>query len=179
MSFLNTKHQTPNTLTVTRTPSLIVNGKEYPCVIGKHGFAEPGEKREGDNKTPIGTFPLRFVCYRPDRFSAPATGLPLFQIEQNAGWCDDPADPHYNQPVILPYAASHEKMWREDHCYDLLVVIGYNDAPAIPGKGSAIFIHCEHDDARPTAGCVALKKNDLAQLLPLLNAETLICLGEP
>ena len=163
---------------VTRTPSLIIGGKEYPCVIGKNGFAEAGEKREGDNKTPVGTFPLREVYYRADRIPKPNCALPVREITKDLGWCDDPAHPEYNKPVTLPFSASHEEMWRDDHCYDLVVIIGYNDAPAIPGNGSAIFIHCEHDDGRPTAGCVALSQKQLVKILPLLSAQTMLTLGE-
>jgi L,D-peptidoglycan transpeptidase YkuD (ErfK/YbiS/YcfS/YnhG family) len=61
-------------------------------------------------------------------------------------------------------------MWREDHLYDLLVVLGYNDDPVVPGKGSAIFLHLAKPGYLPTQGCVALVYEDLlaaiAQLRP-------------
>ena len=96
---------------------------------------------EGDGITPIGAFPVREIFYRADRIARPDTRLPLRALEQNDGWCDAPDDPNYNRLVKLPYPASAEQMWREDHLYDLVVVLGYNDDPVVPGKGSAIFLH--------------------------------------
>ena len=84
---------------------------------------------------------------------------------REAGWCDDPADPFYNRPILTPYRASHEKLWREDHVYDLIVPLGYNDHPVIPGKGSAIFLHVARQDYAPTEGCVACALPDLLALL--------------
>ena len=94
------------------------------------------------------------------------------------GWCDAPDDPSYNRLVQLPYRASAEKMWREDHLYDVLAVIGYNDAPAVPGMGSAIFLHVarEGEDGKlmPTVGCVSLKLADLLQVLAACTPSTAI-----
>jgi len=108
---------------------------------------------------------MRQLLWRPDRIAAPATGLPAVELIPQAGWCDDPADPFYNRPILLPYAASHEKLWREDHLYDLIVELGYNDDPVIPGKGSAIFLHVAQPDYSPTEGCVACSLPDLLALL--------------
>ena len=130
------------------------------------------DKREGDAATPAGSFLLRACYYRPDRVTPPATALPLLALQPDDGWCDDPTHPLYNKPVKLPFAASHEILWREDHCYDLIIPLSYNDDPAISGKGSAIFLHLMHDDGSPTAGCVALRKHDLLALLPKLSPST-------
>jgi L,D-peptidoglycan transpeptidase YkuD (ErfK/YbiS/YcfS/YnhG family) len=147
-------------------------GKTYRCVIGKSGFS--ADKKEGDGATPLGVFALRECWYRADRLSAPASGLPLHVVEKDDGWCDDPQSPHYNIHVKLPFRGSHEMLWREDHAYDLIVPLGYNDEPVIPGRGSAIFLHLAQPDWRPTEGCVALAKSDLLELLPQLHTETRI-----
>lgn len=123
------------------------------------------EKTEGDGGTPVGMFPLRRVLYRPDRLDAPATGLPVEAIKPDQGWCDDPAHPDYNRPVSLPFAASHEKLWRDDGVYDVIVILGHNDDPPVPGKGSAIFMHVARPDYGPTEGCVALALEDLLDVL--------------
>ena len=81
------------------------------------------------------------------------------------GWCDDPADPAYNRPVILPYPASAEAMWREDEIYDIVVVLGHNDDPVESGMGSAIFLHLARPGYPPTQGCVAIARSDLEALL--------------
>ena len=81
------------------------------------------------------------------------------------GWCDTPGDPAYNQPIKHPYAASAERLWRDDHLYDLVVILGYNDEPAVAGAGSAIFLHLAQADYAPTQGCVALADKDLQALL--------------
>jgi L,D-peptidoglycan transpeptidase YkuD (ErfK/YbiS/YcfS/YnhG family) len=126
-------------------------------------------KREGDGATPAGSYPLISVLYRPDRLTAPTSHLPVRSISPDDGWVDDPADANYNRLVSLPYLASAEEMWREDNLYDALVVIGYNTDPVIPGAGSAIFLHIAAPDFAPTAGCVAVAKEVLLGLLPLLG----------
>jgi L,D-peptidoglycan transpeptidase YkuD (ErfK/YbiS/YcfS/YnhG family) len=124
-----------------------------------------GEKQEGDGATPAGDFVMRQVLYRPDRLAEPATRLPVQALEPDDGWCDAPDDPAYNRPVLLPYRASAETLWREDGIYDLIVVLGHNDDPVVPGRGSAIFLHLAREDFGPTAGCVALSCDDLLKIL--------------
>ncbi|MBI3547952.1 MAG: L,D-transpeptidase family protein [Elusimicrobia bacterium] len=139
------------------------------CAVGRSGVR--ADKREGDGATPAGEFSLRKVYYRPDRVAREdlATALPVEAIMPDDGWCDDPAAPEYNRPVKLPFKPSHEDLWLKSAVYDIVVVIGYNDEPPIPGKGSAIFLHVAHDDYRPTAGCVALSRRDLLQVLGRLR----------
>jgi L,D-peptidoglycan transpeptidase YkuD (ErfK/YbiS/YcfS/YnhG family) len=141
----------------------IWNGRRFRCALGPAGVRQ--DKREGDGATPAGRFPFRRVLYRADRLARPKTALPCAAIAREDGWCDDPASPAYNRPVTLPVAASHERLWREESVYDVIVVIGHNDDPVLPGRGSAVFLHVAHDDFRPTAGCVALARDDLLQLL--------------
>lgn len=142
---------------------LEAGGASYPCQVGRSGIT--ASKREGDGATPVGCFPLRLVYYRPDRLAPPSTRLPLRALTPQDGWCDDPAHPDYNRPVALPFAASHEALWRDDGVYDLIVVLGHNDDPPRPGLGSAIFLHLSREDGGPTAGCVALTLPDLLRVL--------------
>ncbi len=150
--------------------------KKYICAIGRNGFI--ANKKEGDGCTPIGKFPLREVYYRPDKLDKPTTIFECFPIDKTMGWCDDAAHPQYNQPVKLPFFASHEKLWRdEDACYDIIVVIGYNDNPIEPAKGSAIFMHIAKENYSPTEGCVALRLEDMLDLLANLQPCELLVLG--
>ena len=143
---------------------LEADGRRWRCALGRGGVRH--DKREGDGATPVGRFPMRRLLYRRDRFATPpATALPCAAIARDDGWCDDPADPDYNWPVRLPYPASHEHLWREDGLYDVVVVLGHNDDPPVPGLGSAIFLHVARPDYGPTEGCVALALNDLLDLL--------------
>lgn len=142
------------------------------CALGKGGPVP--DKQEGDGGTPLGDWPLRKLHYRADKGGAPLTGLPSQAIDRLDGWCDDPADPAYNRPVRLPYPASHETMWREDGLYDLVVELGYNDDPVVPGKGSAIFLHIARPDYAPTEGCVALAEPDLRRLLARCGVQTIL-----
>ena len=120
---------------------------------------------------------LRRILFRADRMARPKTALPASEIGPDDGWCDDPGDSCYNQPVRLPYASHHERLWREDSLYDLVVVLGHNDDPPRPGRGSAIFLHVAHEDYRATAGCVALAKNDLIDLLELISPASRLCVA--
>ncbi len=140
-------------------------GGQARCALGRSGVTPALAKREGDGASPLGLWPMRQVYYRPDRLERPATLLPVEALIPEAGWCDDPASPLYNRPVLLPFAPRHETLWREDHVYDLIVVLGYNDDPVIPGKGSAIFLHLAREDYSPTEGCVACARQDLLGLL--------------
>lgn len=152
---------------------LRVGNLRFPCALGRTGVS--AEKREGDGSTPLGTFPLRELRYRQDRVQAPATALPLIPVSPVDGWCDAPEDPAYNRPVRLPYPASAETMWREDHLYDLVVVLGHNDSPVVPYAGSAVFFHLareERGELRPTEGCVALRLEDMLSVLALCGTQT-------
>ncbi|MGI9371435.1 MAG: L,D-transpeptidase family protein [Hyphomicrobiales bacterium] len=145
-----------------------------PCALGR-GVTH--KKREGDGKTPLGTWPLREVFYRADKTTCPSSGLKSNAIAPDDGWCDDPTSEDYNLPVKLPYAPSHEKMWRDDHLYDLVIPLGYNDAPPMPGMGSAIFFHLAHGDYRPTEGCVAISLEHMRLVLPLCAPQTVMTIA--
>ncbi len=147
--------------------------RSWRCAIGKGGVRH--DKREGDGATPIGCWPLRRLFYRPDRETCPETALPRRALQAGDGWCDDPRAAYYNKLISLPDPASHERLWRDDALYDLLVVLGYNDAPAVAGAGSAIFLHVARDDYGPTEGCVALAKQDLRALLETVGPEDRLC----
>lgn len=139
------------------------------CVLGKAGTSLPTQKREGDGLSPLGIWPLRRVFYRPDRFERPETRLPCIALKPSDGWCDAPGNKLYNRPVSLPFAASHERMWREDHVYDIVVELGYNDSPVEDGMGSAIFWHLARPDFAPTEGCIAIGLEAMLQALKLAS----------
>ncbi|MGH6934047.1 MAG: L,D-transpeptidase family protein [Dongiaceae bacterium] len=139
-------------------------GRRYRCAIGRGGIRV--NKTEGDGATPVGRFALRRVLYRPDRLPAPPRcHLPIVEIEPQDVWCDDPADAFYNRPIRLRSGARHERLWRQDHRYDVIVVVGHNDDPPVSGWGSAIFIHLATEAFGPTAGCVAFERTDLLEIL--------------
>jgi L,D-peptidoglycan transpeptidase YkuD (ErfK/YbiS/YcfS/YnhG family) len=158
-------------LRVISDTKLECGGKTYRCAIGKNGFTT--NKREGDNCTPIGLWKLRECWWRADKLaSPPQISLPLRETAPDDGWCDAPADSLYNRPVKLPYVASHEKMWREDDVYDVVVPLGYNDDPVEPGKGSAIFMHVARPGYEGTEGCIALALDDLLEILAQLDGDS-------
>ncbi|MFY8209383.1 MAG: L,D-transpeptidase family protein [Caulobacter sp.] len=141
-------------------------GRVVRCAVGKAGAIAAADKREGDNKSPLGVWVMREVWYRPDVYpQGPKTALPLRATRPEDGWCDAPSDPNYNRPVTLPYPASAERMWRDDAVYDLVVILGHNDDPPTPGMGSAIFMHLARDGYPGTEGCVALARADLEAVL--------------
>ncbi len=142
-------------------------GRRVRCALGRAGVIAARDKREGDGASPIGVWPIRRVLYRPDRRPAPKSSLATSAIAPDDGWCDAPGDPAYNRPVKRPYPASCEAMWRADGLYDVVAILGHNDAPPVAGLGSAIFLHLAKPDYGPTEGCVALSLVDLEALLAL------------
>ena len=123
--------------------------RQFRCALGPAGPRR--DKREGDGATPIGRFPLRQVLYRPDRLARPEGGLPQRRLTPEDGWCDDPADPAYNRPVRLPYAARHERLWREDAVYDVIVVIGHNDDSRPQLMAHSRFVTMNPSSIRPSS----------------------------
>lgn len=142
----------------------------WPAVIGRNGLAPDGEKREGDGRTPSGTYRITRAFGTAKELN---TGLDYRQTTGDDVWIDDSASTRYNEWAILPTdAASYERMKRDDGLYDLGAVIEYNTSPVVPGHGSAIFIHIWRDNGNaPTAGCVALDRIRLKRLLKWLRAE--------
>ena len=138
------------------------------CVFGENGLVQAANKREGDKATPLGVWPVRRALFRADRMSAPKTALRINAITPEDGWCDDPDDAAYNRPVALPYPGRHEVLSRKDGLYDLVVVLGHNDDPPVSGFGSAIFLHCQSADGKPTLGCLAVPKPQLIELVSRL-----------
>ena len=145
-------------------------GRRWRCALGAGGVRE--DKVEGDAATPAGEYPLRHIYFRNDRLVLPKVRLPARPIGEHDGWCDDPRSPAYNRLVRIPNEWSHEKMWREDGLYDVLVVVGYNDDPPEGEWGSAVFLHIAREDMSPTQGCVAFARDDLLELVPLLAPGT-------
>jgi L,D-peptidoglycan transpeptidase YkuD (ErfK/YbiS/YcfS/YnhG family) len=147
-------------------------------VIGRKGFAPPGEKREGDGRTPSGIFPLMLTFgYEP---SFP-TRMPYWQITEDDLWVDDIHAEDYNRWVKrgMTRASSFEVMKREDGLYKCGIVVEYNTNPVVKGHGSAIFFHIWRGKGKPTAGCVALSEETLTRILRWLNpaASPLVILG--
>jgi L,D-peptidoglycan transpeptidase YkuD (ErfK/YbiS/YcfS/YnhG family) len=167
---------------LTENANIVVNaegilsfgGRTYRAAIGKAGMR--CDKCEGDGASPVGIWQLRYVMYRADRVAPPRTGLPVYPLTPDDGWCDDPHNRAYNRPVRLPFADRYENLWREDHVYDLIVTLGHNDDPALPGNGSAIFMHIARPDYDGTEGCVALAQDDLEAILADSGVYTHLCI---
>ena len=116
------------------------------------------DKREGDGASPAGVWPIRRVLYRPDRGPPPATAFELQPISRDDGWCDAPKDPAYNQPGPSALPRQRRAHVEGDGVYDIVVVLGHNDDPVVPGMGSCIFLHLSQPDYSPTQGCVAVRE---------------------
>ncbi len=140
-------------------------GEVLRCALGKGGVRDARGKQEGDGATPAARMPLRRVLFRADRGPPPRCAVPVEPIAPEDGWCDDPAHRLYNRPVTRPFDASHEALWREDHVYDVIGVLGWNDDPVERGRGSAIFLHLARPGFAPTEGCVALEARELRRVL--------------
>jgi len=143
---------------------------KFRCALGKSGIGN--KKMEGDNITPRGIFKIIKIYYRKDRLKKLSSKYTLIEIKKNVGWCDDPKSRKYNQPITLPNKYSHEVLYRKDNIYDLILVLNYNIRPTIKNRGSAIFIHVAKKNYKKTAGCIAIKKNDLISLIKEINKNT-------
>ncbi|MCS6987326.1 MAG: L,D-transpeptidase family protein [Sphingomonadaceae bacterium] len=154
-------------------------GGHFPVAVGRAGVVPARNKREGDGATPAGRLPLRALLLRPDRMAAPDTRLPWRWLRPTDGWSDDPADPCYNRPITLPHPFRAERLWRADGLYDLVIVLGWNDDPVVPGRGSAIFWHVMAPDGAPTEGCIACAREVLEALLPRLEPGLAITVHAP
>ena len=164
--------------------TLICGAQRIPCSFGSAGIGY--KKREGDGITPLGTFPLRAAILTASRYSnflyAPISRLPLLRTNARAAWCDDTSHPQkYNRPIALPSRLSHETLNRKDNIYDLLLVLGFNDAPARTQHGSAIFIHATRTTKKPyatTEGCIALEPKALRAMLAKLDRHCVIRISQ-
>jgi L,D-peptidoglycan transpeptidase YkuD (ErfK/YbiS/YcfS/YnhG family) len=145
---------------------------KFRCALGKAGIKK--KKKEGDNITPKGTFKIIRVYYRRDKIKNITASIKKRKIKKNIGWCDDPVSNSYNKEIKLPSKFGHEKLYRKDNLYDLILVLNYNINPVIKNKGSAIFIHIAKKNYKPTAGCIALKQRDLLELLKNIKKNTKI-----
>ena len=144
----------------------------FKCCIGKKGSTK--NKKEGDKKTPAGTFKIENLYFRKDRMKKPSTSLKCVEIKKNMGWCDDIHFPKkYNKLIKIEKKIRHEKLLRKDNKYDLLIPIKYNFNKPIASLGSCIFIHLTRD-FKPTAGCIALKEKDFYILLKLVKRNSKI-----
>ena len=151
--------------------TLKIDEFSFKCCIGKKGLKT--KKVEGDLATPKGTYLLKKLYYRSDKFKKIETLIPKTRIKKNMGWCNDPKHRFYNSLIKISKKVKHEKMYRKDRKYDLVIVIDYNLKKPIPFMGSAIFIHLTQN-YKPTAGCIALGKNDMLVLLKIINNKTKI-----
>jgi L,D-peptidoglycan transpeptidase YkuD (ErfK/YbiS/YcfS/YnhG family) len=151
---------------------LVAGPLALPVALGRGGIR--ANKREGDGGTPRGVFrPLR-LWWRGERHPRPATGLPVRLIRPDDGWCEDPADRHYNKPVKVPPGSQGDRLARGDALYDFIVEIDHNTRPRVKGRGSAVFIHVARPNFAPTAGCVALETDALRRLLARIGPRTRI-----
>ncbi len=156
---------------VKNKDTLILDDFKFKCCVGKKGLTK--KKKEGDKKTPKGIFSLDKLYYRKDRIQKPDTKLKTVPIQKDMGWCDDISNPKYNKLIKINKKIKHEKMFRKDHSYDLLIPINYNSFKPKKGKGSAIFLHLTQN-YKKTLGCVAIKKKDMIILLKLINNKSKI-----
>jgi L,D-peptidoglycan transpeptidase YkuD (ErfK/YbiS/YcfS/YnhG family) len=153
-------------------------GKTVRAAFGHGGGVAADAKREGDGATPLGTWPIRAALLRPDRIAAPTTALPWRWLRAEDGWSDAVDDPLYNRVVRHPHGFSAERLWRRDNVYDIVIILGHNDAPPVAPLGSAIFLHCTRPDRAPTEGCVAIDTAVLVQWLGRLAPGDVVTIGK-
>tara|TARA_B110000259_G_scaffold64302_1_gene75932 strand:- start:522 stop:1016 length:495 start_codon:yes stop_codon:yes gene_type:complete len=163
------------TIILKNKDTLQVDEFIFKCSIGKNGISK--KKIEGDKKTPKGIFSIGNLYYREEKFLKPKTALKSIKIKKNMGWCDDIKDKKkYNKLIKINKDTKHEKLYRNDYKYDLLIPIKYNFKSTVVGMGSCIFIHLTKN-YKPTAGCIALRRKDFLIMLKLINDKTKIIIN--
>ena len=156
-----------------RTAGVMLTGAlAIPVVLGRSGIR--AGKHEGDGATPRGRFRLIRVWWRADRHLRPRTRLPVRRIDPHTSWCEDTEDRRYNRPFRRSANEPGDRLWRDDHLYDVIIEIDHNARPRVAGRGSAVFLHIARPDRSPTAGCVAFAVADLYRLLNRLGPRTSI-----
>jgi L,D-peptidoglycan transpeptidase YkuD (ErfK/YbiS/YcfS/YnhG family) len=169
------------TLAVRRKPGnpsrgwLRAGALSLPVALGRGGVK--ANKREGDGATPRGTFRLTRLWWRADRHPRPRTLLPVRRIRTDDGWCEDAADPRYNQRITVLDGSKADRLARADSLYDFIIELDHNTRPRVAGRGSAVFIHVARPGFAPTAGCVALSLPALQRLIGRVGPRTRIAIG--
>ena len=151
------------------------NNYKVKCSVGKRGIGK--KKKEGDLITPKGHFKIKYILYRRDRIKKIVSKIRKVIIQKNMAWCDDPKSKKYNKIVKLPFEYSHEKLFKKENIYDVILVLNYNTDPVIKNKGSAIFIHIAKKNYKKTEGCIALKKNHILKMLMEINSKTKVIIS--
>ena len=148
---------------------LTFNNYKAKCSLGKRGIGL--KKREGDLITPKGKYKIKYILYRKDRVKIQSK-IKKIVIKKNMGWCDDPKSNEYNKLINLPSVYKHEKLYKKENFYDIIIVLNYNMSPIVKNKGSAIFIHVARKNYKKTEGCVAIKKAHLLKITKDLKNNT-------
>ena len=150
---------------------LVVDEFQFRCAIGKNGLSS--KKVEGDFFTPKGIFKLEKLYYREDRVNFEKCDLKFEKINNRMVWCNDSTSIFYNKLTQISKKITYEKMFRNDYKYNFVITLDYNRKKIQKNKGSAIFIHLTKN-YRPTAGCIAINKNDFEILLKIIKKNTYI-----
>ena len=151
---------------------LTFNNYKVKCAIGKKGIKD--KKKEGDLITPRGKYKVKYILYRKDRVKKIQSKIRIIEIKKNMGWCDDPRSRNYNKLINLPSNYRHEKLFKKENIYDIVLVLNYNMRPVQKNKGSAIFIHVSKKNFKKTEGCVAIQKMYLLKVVKEIKKNTKI-----
>tara|TARA_B100000945_G_C20295702_1_gene555520 strand:- start:338 stop:829 length:492 start_codon:yes stop_codon:yes gene_type:complete len=150
--------------------NLYLNDYKLKCAVGKRGITS--KKREGDKKTPKGSFKFVSLFYRKDRIKKIKSNLKKYVIKKNMGWCDDPYSKYYNKLIRFPFKFGAEKLYLRKNIYDIILILNFNLNPVVKNKGSAIFLHISSKNYTPTNGCIAVSLKDMKLLLKKINKKT-------
>jgi L,D-peptidoglycan transpeptidase YkuD (ErfK/YbiS/YcfS/YnhG family) len=155
-----------------KNKKLFFNNYKVKCAFGKRGIGI--KKKEGDQITPKGKFRIKSLFYRKDRIFNLKAKIKKIVIRKNMGWCDDSASDKYNKLIKFPFKYNAEKLYKSNNTYDIILVLNFNTNPTKKNKGSAIFIHVAKKNYENTAGCIALSKKNLKNLVANINKKTTI-----
>lgn len=146
-------------------------------ICGKNGIAV--DKVEGDKKTPEGVFQATMNFGLLDN---PGSKLLYHKIATGDFWVDDPNSAYYNKLVNISTTAkdwnSAENLIEASPYYNYGIALDYNKE-AVPGKGSAVFIHRTKTNTDTySAGCIRIPEEYVIKLVNTIDEKTKIVILE-
>lgn len=166
------------------SPEWVAVGASVPVSLGRRGLAWgrglvpsemfPLKKQEGDGRSPAGIFSLGTAFGESERLPDAAHGYPYLQSGSSSYCVEDTRSDFYNE--IIDANTVKTKGWqrwsalaRPDRLFQWGIFVNQNTKPARIGAGSCIFLHVWKGAGIGTAGCTAMPKEAISEIIAWLD----------